>query len=76
MMLSIRWSPPEIEKKPVSPCQEVAFFLYACVISFSCQGPLGVSANFKFSFLFFIRFKFFYLFIRSLQVQCGKPASF
>ena len=53
-----------------------AFFLFhACVISFSCQGLLGVSANlivfflFIYFFLFKFNFKFFYQFIRSLQTQ-------
>ena len=50
---SNRWSPPERERKPIPLCQEVAFFLYACIIPFSCLGPLGVSANLSFPFFFF-----------------------
>ena len=34
MVLSIRWSRPERERKPVPLCQEDAFFFYACVIFF------------------------------------------
>ena len=47
----------------------MTFFFYACVTPFSCQGPLGVSANLSFLFLyFFFLFDFrFFLFIRSLQ---------
>ena len=51
------------ENESVPPCQKVAFFLYACVIPFSCQGP-GSFCKFKFSFFFFsfflILFKFFF----------------
>ena len=65
MMLSIRWSPPENEWA-CSPLSGGCFFLYACVIPFSCQGPLGVSANLSFLFFFFkfnLKFLFIYLFV-------------
>ena len=58
-MVLIQRSLPERERKPVPLCQEVAFFLYACVIRFSCEGPLGVSANLSFPFFFLIQFNFF-----------------
>ena len=55
------------EKEQPLDLEEQAFFLYTCVIPFSHQGPLGVSANLSFPSFFLIQFKFFYLFIRSLQ---------
>ena len=66
-MLSLRWLLAEREWVS-SFCQEV-FFIYACVVPFSCQRPLGVSAYFN-NFLCLIQFIYFliYLFIHSLQV--------
>ena len=71
MVLSIRWSLPEREIKPVPLCQEVAFFLNACVIPLSCQGPLGVSAYLSFPFLsFFKKFNLnLFLFIYSFPTK-------
>ena len=42
--------------------KKMPFFFYACIISFSCKGPLGVTANLiVFFFFFFLNFnlKFF-----------------
>ena len=61
------------EKESLLPfVKRLPFFLYACVIPFSCQRPLGVSANLSFSF-FFLKFNlnFIYLFIRSLHSHLG-----
>ena len=74
-VLSIRCSQTERERKPVPICQEVAFFLYTCVIPFSGQGLLRVSANSSFlSFFFLIQFKFF-LFIYSFPTRASLPLS-
>ena len=59
------------KKKACSPLSRRCLFLYACIISFSCQGPLGVSAYLSFPF-FLIKFKFFYLFIHSLHIHTHK----
>ena len=59
--------------------KRMPFFFYACVIPFSCQGPLGVSANlifFFFFFFFFIQFDFFYLFIYLFPTPSQIPFSF
>ena len=47
------------------------FFLYACVVPFSCQGPLGVSANLIvfFFFKFNLSLKNFLLFIYSFPTS-------
>ena len=50
----------------------MAFFFYACVISFSCYRPLGVSENLIVFFLFIYFFNLilnFYLFNRSLHIH-------
>ena len=44
-----------------------SLFLYACVIPFSCQRPLGVSV-YSNNFLFLIQFECFF-FIHSLQIS-------
>ena len=54
-------------KKICSPLSGGSFFLYACLIPFSCQGPLRVFTNLIVFFSFFlIQFNFFlfvYLFV-------------
>ena len=76
MMLSIRRSLPERERA-CTPLSGGCFFLYACVVPFSRQGPLGVSTNLIFFFLFFFNsFKFFYKFIYSFPTDILPCCSF
>ena len=53
-----------LKENELRPLVGRSLFLYACVIPFSCQRPLGVSGYF-YNFLFLIQLKFFknYLFI-------------
>ena len=71
--LSIRWTLLERERMTRPLCQEEMPFFYACVIPFSCYGPLGVFCKFNsfFLFIYFLKFNFnfFYLFIRFLHSQ-------
>ena len=66
IMLLIRRSQPERERKSVPLCQEDAFFLLRMCHPFFLSRTSGSFCKFKFSF-FLIQFNFFYLFIRSLQ---------
>ena len=50
-----------LKENELPPFVGRSLFLYACVVPFSCQRPLGVSAYFN-DFLCLIQF-FFYLFI-------------
>ena len=51
-----------------------SLFSYACVIPFSCQKPLGVSAYFN-NFSFLIQFNCFFIFIYSFPTFCFYSSS-